>query len=590
MNTTKRLPLFEGLLEDRSGAIAVMATFQCAFVVGMIWYVIGAGDSVLYRQAMQDGADTVAYAATVYHARGMNLIAFLNIIMAAILAVLIIMKVIQVLNYIAVGVSAVMCAIPFTAAVGCPINSFTDGLISPIQDAVDTTQNIVNNVLPVLHTAETAIAIAYPTVFAEAKAIVVGKDIKAPVNFGAALSPSMIPMLMGKDGLPVTDDKFEILCEKSAKMVADLIASPFGIVPGLKSIVSSLISGTITAFQGYFCGDSASPDVPQLNPDDVCNDQHKQIDESRKMVQACQDQKQACKANGQPTGPTDSCATTADCSDKNSRGDMPDPFNEQTCKDNQKQAAKQQKQVAKSGTTKPSEEQKKNSSPKKVIDDAHNGNGYMTVIGVTFGDTDTHFKGDRQGIDIATWGKASASAAGGFDVSSIISAISFLNFTRAEFYYDCDAGWDSENCNQDSNAMWHMRWKVKLRRVTAKMLKVPGFNLGDQVAQAASGIIGDALSNVAASGLGDVMNSALGGGGGTNVIAGMLQDGLNSMVHSYVDSALSELSSGFGASSDPNNPHGSYVDQAKSYLNSTGQSAIAQVNGMLGNGSYGVMH
>ena len=73
----------QGLIRGRGGATMVMGVFMAAFLVGMIYYVWGIGDAVLHRERMQDAADTAAFGAAVIHARGMNMLALLNMIMAA---------------------------------------------------------------------------------------------------------------------------------------------------------------------------------------------------------------------------------------------------------------------------------------------------------------------------------------------------------------------------------------------------------------------------------------------------------------------------------------------------------------------------
>lgn len=71
------------LLEDESGATMVMGIFMAAMLVGMIYYVWGIGGTVIHRERLQDAADTAAFGAAVVEARGMNLIALLNVIMLA---------------------------------------------------------------------------------------------------------------------------------------------------------------------------------------------------------------------------------------------------------------------------------------------------------------------------------------------------------------------------------------------------------------------------------------------------------------------------------------------------------------------------
>lgn len=71
------------LLADDSGATMVMGVFMAMMVVGMIYYVWGLGGTIIYRERMQDAADAGAFGASVYAAAGMNMIAFMNVIMAA---------------------------------------------------------------------------------------------------------------------------------------------------------------------------------------------------------------------------------------------------------------------------------------------------------------------------------------------------------------------------------------------------------------------------------------------------------------------------------------------------------------------------
>lgn len=37
-------------------------------------------------------------------------------------------------------------------------------------------------------------------------------------------------------------------------------------------------------------------------------------------------------------------------------------------------------------------------------------------------------------------------------------------WAQAEMFYDCDAGWKDDRCNSDDDAMWHFKWRARLRR------------------------------------------------------------------------------------------------------------------------------
>jgi hypothetical protein len=49
--------------EDQQGAIMVLGIFMCSCIVGVLWYVAGIGDAIVYRERMQEAADAVALAA-----------------------------------------------------------------------------------------------------------------------------------------------------------------------------------------------------------------------------------------------------------------------------------------------------------------------------------------------------------------------------------------------------------------------------------------------------------------------------------------------------------------------------------------------
>src|SRR5580693_9107888 len=117
MSTDRALPPAP-LRDDSRGAILVIAVFMAVFLVGCLWYLVGVGDAAIYREKMADGGDATAFASAVYHARGMNIIAMLNLIMAAALAVLIAFKVAFLLATTIAVIAAILC--PFTAWT-CPV-------------------------------------------------------------------------------------------------------------------------------------------------------------------------------------------------------------------------------------------------------------------------------------------------------------------------------------------------------------------------------------------------------------------------------------------------------------------------------------
>lgn len=71
------------LASDQRGAVMLVGLFLALAVVGTLWCLIGIGNAILAREVSQEAADSAAFTNAVIHARGMNFIAFINIIVMA---------------------------------------------------------------------------------------------------------------------------------------------------------------------------------------------------------------------------------------------------------------------------------------------------------------------------------------------------------------------------------------------------------------------------------------------------------------------------------------------------------------------------
>jgi hypothetical protein len=263
------------LARDEKGAMMLSAVFLAGFLVGVLWYLIGVGDAIVYRETMQDGADATAFGAAVYHARGMNVIAELNIIMAAVLAVLVALKIAQVIVVSLNIGSCAACASIVASAVACPICAATSAAEEPLESAIENAQNVVDDVLTGLSAAQKAIAYGMPWV-AEIKAVASANDHAPTVHGGFALSTSMVPGVDvgsggsssssvsfasassggsggSREGLPVQEDDFSVLCDHAGRDVAGLVLLPFPSV--IKDAGESMVGGLVSSMAPYFCGD-----------------------------------------------------------------------------------------------------------------------------------------------------------------------------------------------------------------------------------------------------------------------------------------------------------------------------------------------
>lgn len=73
--------------DDNRGAIMVIGIFMACAMVALMWYMIGLGDAFIWRDRSQEAADAMAFSSAAIHAHGMNIIAFLNIVMSILAAI-----------------------------------------------------------------------------------------------------------------------------------------------------------------------------------------------------------------------------------------------------------------------------------------------------------------------------------------------------------------------------------------------------------------------------------------------------------------------------------------------------------------------
>jgi hypothetical protein len=66
------------LARDQRGTVLIIGVFGAALLIGGLYYLAGVNDASRVREHLQDTADAAAWNAAVMHARGMNLVALLN--------------------------------------------------------------------------------------------------------------------------------------------------------------------------------------------------------------------------------------------------------------------------------------------------------------------------------------------------------------------------------------------------------------------------------------------------------------------------------------------------------------------------------
>jgi hypothetical protein len=166
----------KSLLQDNRGAVMLIGLFMATFLIGAMWFMKGVGDAMVFKDRMQESADHAVFSASAVNARGMNLIAVINIIMYVLV---IIHCVIAVLKWAAIACSATV----YGCIACCEIAS----ALEEAETLYDET--FIDIGLPALSIAGTAAAVGYPW-YGSYAGFSVGSDYDSMV---VAAGPSNVP-------------------------------------------------------------------------------------------------------------------------------------------------------------------------------------------------------------------------------------------------------------------------------------------------------------------------------------------------------------------------------------------------------------
>lgn len=492
-----------GLAGDDRGAILVIGIFMCTCLVAATWYLASIGDAILYRERMQEAADSVAFSNAALHARGMNLIVLINLVMACVLGVRVALKVTQLVMMIA--------AVTF-AAIGVFVEIFlgasaacTEGA-SYIQDILDSTHDVINDTLKLLSKAQVGVARLTPGA-AELASI----EINGP-KFSPLVSHNVVDDQLLLSGLPVVDGSAKKLCKEAGRSTGEIITwvldkvglSVFGkATKRLGEMIGSLASVS----PDYFCeigtsgtspdatidgmldepaqrqcengGPLAAYDQAEKNWEDKCVAYQVQCVGTAGGDDASGDPYRTISPSGTQTGTTtpdrqreldtlkkqrDNAASAANSyRDRfGAMGTDDEDACKQWSKDNSKRQidAARQNQAAKSNSNNSSTASNSNDSSddmlgKQVDSSWYNGAPKGQIVSVLTGDR-SRLGRSLQLTRVGAVGDARASGLGDPLVASVPT------IAQAEFFYDCRGTWES--CNADEDAMWHFLWRARLRR------------------------------------------------------------------------------------------------------------------------------
>lgn len=216
------------------------------FVIGMVYYLISLSEALWSRAGMQDAADSAALSAAIMHARGMNLIALTNQVMASLLAVLIVVRLFDILMVGAVLVAQAMAPQTHGASLS---------VVDPAQLAAIHAQALygqlsmsVPELLRTLHRFELGIAHGMP-VAAQSRVEGAVEDYFAPPASTALAIPGQYPM-------PVEEAPWPELCARAETYAKRLIGRPVDAAIGghlVTPFVKRSLDRAVRDFTRSFC-------------------------------------------------------------------------------------------------------------------------------------------------------------------------------------------------------------------------------------------------------------------------------------------------------------------------------------------------
>jgi hypothetical protein len=477
---------------DQRGAVMVMGIFMCCIIVGALWYVAGIGDAIVLRERSQEIADAGAFSGATLHARGMNLIVLLNLVMACILGIRVALKTIQlVLVVLGALFTALSWLIPPLGVLAPPCIQGARAMNTLIKQL----KQPINEALKALSKAELGIYKVVPAA-ACAGAYEVQQKYEPLVEL-AVTSVNLKEAAF----LPLKEGTADRLCYEAGKSVGVLITWALSKVPGLGGLRDGEAGeffgdklGKVSKTAGsYFCEIGSGTGTPNFNDlfgetaKESCDSQYKEkVDKYNKArtpwLAKCDEYKVKCTEGDDLRGFDESFSfmdeedlaalkepdktkkrtelTTLQKERDAKRADM-DGFNAEQCKKSEVNKMKKEFEESTKGSDN-STSSGQDMTPKMVIPKWYNGAPEYQLIGLGVGDSKRLLTRGPRGVRVGAINKKTR------EIDSPVTA--GIAFAQSEFFYDCKGAWNSDDCNGNyelkdaEGAMWHFRWRARLRR------------------------------------------------------------------------------------------------------------------------------
>ncbi len=248
------------LPSDTRGAVMILALFMALVGIGFLYYLTGLGDAILAQERMQDAADATAFSSAVIHARGMNILALINILMASILAILVLLSMVaSVLNVVALALAVAGIFFPPFEAAALEVKVQAE----VVKNVERSLKGPVEVLLTTLHKVQGPLRKAIP-VLASFNAEKLSVNSYGDVVDGGLTFPIF-------DGLPTQDGKFNKLCEEAGELAGAIAFFPIDAVTSVfpdsvqdfvKDFLGDRLESLGKTYAQFYCGDGPKPPNP----------------------------------------------------------------------------------------------------------------------------------------------------------------------------------------------------------------------------------------------------------------------------------------------------------------------------------------
>ena len=264
------------LVRDEQGAVMIMGLAMILGLIAFLWYIMGIGETIAFRDHMQDAADSAAFSQMAVEAAGMNFIVLLNMIIMLLVIVYIILSIaltiywaIMVGNLLTCPEDLVNCAAGIDQLLDYP------GLYSDRGDAA----KVISYVEMGLSILQSGAALIAPWVGTAAGVDASSSykmhsqtDSPLGLSFGSNnFSPDTLAIFssLGRKthvdgGLPVTHEFLANDCSHLVEFTTGAIENLLGGNGGKALSILNKIAGAFAQlFQWYYC-DNNGPPIPGL--------------------------------------------------------------------------------------------------------------------------------------------------------------------------------------------------------------------------------------------------------------------------------------------------------------------------------------